>query len=564
MMFAKGLLRRGYGLARTGDGESVQHRAPGIPALWLVASFYVIAYVLLDGLDDIQPVLKLGIAPWNPQAGLTLAFLIYYGPARAWLTAIAVVLAAALTSGTTLSWGGMLVPVTLIPGGYAAAAWLLRPQPGSWTHRLPLDAPIDSSRYVFRLIGVGVGVALLVSAGLTWPFEAAPHWPADAMLQGFSQRWIGDLNGVLTVTPLLLAAPHWRSALAAIARRRREVLAQALVVVAALALLVWLWMDVKLRVLYPMFAPMVWIAFRWGVAATAFYTLVSEIGLLMALRGEAPTLAGPQLLLLTLAATGLLLASVVAERRASEVRLRERDKALARAMRFAALGEFASAITHELNQPITALVSYLRSAQILAEPLAGRDPRLLGTLNKAAQEAIRTSDILRGLRDFYQGAPPQLAVVRLEDITASALSGHEERLRQHGVRLHDTLRPGLPPLSCDRTQLEMVVHNLLTNALDAVVAGGGARREIHIGAVRAGSDVLLTVEDSGQGVSSEITAQLFNPFVTTKADGMGLGLAISRSLLRSQGGDLLAERSMLGGARFVVRLPMAAAAQLAP
>ncbi len=87
-------------------------------------------------------------------------------------------------------------------------------------------------------------------------------------------------------------------------------LAQALVVVAALALLVWLWMDVKLRVLYPMFAPMVWIAFRWGVAATAFYTLVSEIGLLMALRGEAPTLAGPQLLLLTLAATGLLLASV--------------------------------------------------------------------------------------------------------------------------------------------------------------------------------------------------------------------------------------------------------------
>jgi two-component system, LuxR family, sensor kinase FixL len=141
----------------------------------------------------------------------------------------------------------------------------------------------------------------------------------------------------------------------------------------------------------------------------------------------------------------------------------------------------------------------------------------------------------------------------------AVLKGHEDRLRQHGVRLHNTLRPGLPPFTCDRTQLEMVVHNLLTNALDAVVAGSRTRREIHIGASRADSEVLLAIEDSGHGVSPDITAQLFNPFVTTKADGMGLGLAISRSLLRSQSGDLWVEHSALGGARFVLRLPMAAA-----
>jgi len=110
----------------------------------------------------------------------------------------------------------------------------------------------------------------------------------------------------------------------------------------------------------------------------------------------------------------------------------------------------------------------------------------------------------------------------------------------------------------DRTQLEIVVHNLLSNSLDALDAlpppPRVQRRRIEMSAVQAGPDVLIAVDDSGPGVAANVTARLFEPFVTSKASGMGLGLSLSRTLLRHQGGDLYCEPSHLGGARFVIRL----------
>jgi two-component system sensor kinase FixL len=251
------------------------------------------------------------------------------------------------------------------------------------------------------------------------------------------------------------------------------------------------------------------------------------------------------------------------ERLTSESKLRERDTALARATRFAMLGELASAITHELNQPITALVSYVRAAQILAAPFASQDARLAQTLAKTNSEAIRASGVLRRLRDFYRGGAPKLGLLDLEECVSTTLNSLEDRLRQSSVSVTKQLQAGLPPLYCDRTQLEMVLVNLLCNALDALAQRPEGEREILLTASCHDGEVMVSVEDSGPGLAMDVQARLFDPFMTTKPDGMGLGLAISRSLLRSQGGDIWAQQSKLGGACFVIRLPVTATTQVA-
>src|SRR5690606_31419825 len=260
---------------------------------------------------------------------------------------------------------------------------------------------------------------------------------------------------------------------------------------------------------------------------------------------------------LTLAITGLLLGVAVTERARARAEAQERDRQLARAMRFAVAGEMASALTHELNQPITALVSYLQASQIMSGPVPGTDHRLTQTLEKATREAIRAAEVMRRLRDFYQGTgPPMPGPADAVDCCASVLDLLQPRLRQRGVNARLTHTPHLPQIAAERTQIEMVLHNLVTNAVDALGATAAGVREVQVDARTEGTQVVLAVHDSGPGVTEDAYRALFEPFNTTKPDGMGLGLAISRNLMRAQGGELAYRRSeLLGGACLEMRCP---------
>jgi C4-dicarboxylate-specific signal transduction histidine kinase len=270
---------------------------------------------------------------------------------------------------------------------------------------------------------------------------------------------------------------------------------------------------------------------------------------------EAP-LIDLQILTLTLTVTGLLLGAVVAERAQARREAQERERQLALAMRFAVAGELASALTHELNQPITALVSYLQASQIMSVPVASNDTRLADTLAKATNEAIRASQVLRRLRDFYQGGGAGKGPTLLATCCGSVVELLEPRLRSQRIRMQLYLPHELPPVRADRSQIEMVLHNLVSNAIDALAAVPAATRELRLRAGHEENFVRVTVEDSGPGVSADALEQLFEPFNTTKSDGMGLGLAISRNLMRAQGGDLAYRGSaQLGGACFEIRFP---------
>ena len=167
------------------------------------------------------------------------------------------------------------------------------------------------------------------------------------------------------------------------------------------------------------------------------------------------------------------------------------------------------------------------------------------------------------LRGFYQGEGARLELTDPLMVCARVANALQDRMRRSAVEFQ-MRGVGLPSVLVDRTQLEIVIHNLLTNSLDAfdaLPAGGPRPRCIEVAAEVRGTDVLVRVDDSGPGILAGLTQRLFEPFVTSKISGMGLGLSLSRTFLRHQGGDLWSEPSALGGARFVIRLATQATAQ---
>jgi len=236
------------------------------------------------------------------------------------------------------------------------------------------------------------------------------------------------------------------------------------------------------------------------------------------------------------------------ERQRTEARLQELQAELVHISRLTALGEMASTLAHELNQPLSAIANYLRgSARLLNADNPPRE-RLAEALNKASEQALRAGDIIRRLREFVARGETERRVESLpkliEEAGALALVGAKE----HGVRVEFDLDPSVNLVLADKVQIQQVVLNLIRNAVDAMEES--ARRELKIATVPAGEFVQVTVSDTGPGVSAEIHEQLFQPFITTKRQGMGVGLSISRTIVEAHGGRIWAEDTPGGGATF--------------
>ncbi len=538
---------------------------------WLVALLYVAIHGLLAWVSYVRPQFGLGLTPWSPQAGLALAFLLLWGPRWFPVVALATFLSELWVRGAPVGVLLGLVSALWVGLSHGALATLLQ--------RLALARGWSSSRRVVKFVVVSSAATLVIALVYVGMFLLTGWLAESDALAAIARYWIRDLNGVLCLTPLLVQAHRWREAVDAVKSRPGEVALQLIILVAAVWVIFMLPVAQQLRFFYLLFVPIIWIALRWSWPGALLAVLVVQFGLVIAAEVRIPTTryVDIQFLLLTLSLTGLMLGAVVAERakmfqqvvrdaaerRFADEQIRERDAALARAMRFAVAGELASALAHELNQPITALVSYLRASEILATQSVSNDDRLQGTLGKAAREAIRASEVLRKLRDFYQGGVSKPESVDLVALSESVANAFQERLRRHDVAFELEHAAAVPQIQCDRTQLEIVLHNLLSNALDSVLSRPPAERAIALSLEVVDSAIVFKVEDSGRGIPVAIGEQLFEPFVTSKPDGMGLGLAISRSLIRSRGGELsFSLSSALGGAAFTIRLPIELPADL--
>ena len=245
------------------------------------------------------------------------------------------------------------------------------------------------------------------------------------------------------------------------------------------------------------------------------------------------------------------------EQRQTQARLQELQSELVHMSRLNAMGEMASALAHELNQPLAAISNYVKgSRRLLAGSLDPNAAKIESALDRAAEQAIRAGQIIRRLRDFVSRGESEKRVESLsrliEEAGALGLSG----AREQGVLLRFNLDPEHGQVLVDRVQIQQVLVNLFRNALEAMAQA--PRRELVVSNARLADETIeVVVSDTGSGFHEDVGCNLFQAFFTTKETGMGVGLSISRSIIEAHGGRMWAESNPSGGATFRFTLPAA-------
>ena len=248
----------------------------------------------------------------------------------------------------------------------------------------------------------------------------------------------------------------------------------------------------------------------------------------------------------------------VTERRKVDMRLRDLQSELAHVGRLSELGTLASALAHELNQPLTAIASYCEGAADLLEGQPTADDLAMAreALRDTAEQAIRAGQIVKRMRDFLSHGETEHRVESLSKIVTEANALALVGSREHDIDVQVSLDQSGDNVFVDRIQIQQVLFNLIRNALDAMM--DSPTRFLTISS-NAGDDgfVTLSVEDTGSGISESVADQLFQPFVTSKEAGMGIGLSICRTIVEAHGGRIWVEANPEGGTIFRFTLPKA-------
>ncbi len=246
----------------------------------------------------------------------------------------------------------------------------------------------------------------------------------------------------------------------------------------------------------------------------------------------------------------------ISEKKIAEKELREKEEELRRVSRLSDMGQMTSALAHEINQPLTAIGSYLQAARRFLEK-GGDDARdkVFENLDKAVAQSTRAAEIIRRLRRFIEKGESEYSKGDINTIVEEARAMALIDAVRKGVRANFNLAENLPLVAMDKIQIQQVVVNLVRNSLEAMAASD--LRELTVTTSTAENGAIeVAVCDTGPGLPDEVAKQLFQPFVTTKPDGMGVGLSICRSIIDEHGGRLWTTPNPGGGTIFCFTLPV--------
>jgi signal transduction histidine kinase len=505
------------------------------------AAVFAPCYLLLDWVSYISPLGPFNITPWNPQPGLAIAWMLLGGLVHAPVVFLTIFLADAIIRSVPGGYGVTMLTSLFLTAGYAGTAYalraLLRPSPN-----------LQSLRQMTAFAGTVAVATAVIAAGFVGILHAGGLLEASAVLPGWLRFWVGDAVGILVTAPLLLVvADGERRRSAAQLARRGETLVQ----VALLGAVLWLIFEGlsgdPSHHFYLLFLPLIWFAVRGGMAGATIAIAVVQIGVVLGIHHASQGLPVIELqaLVAALTLTGLYLGVMVDEReRAAE--------GLKHSLRLAAAGEMAGAIAHEVNQPLTALTNYGRSGQLLIG--AGRSAELGGIIEKMLAEAQRASEVVRRIRDFFRSGSTQLEEVSVAQLLDAA--GHAGAAKAGGaISFSVEVERDLPALLVDRLQIELVLRNLVSNAAESLGAQAKPVGHIALSAKRQDSgSVRIVIADNGPGVSAAARRRIFEPLVSGKSSGMGLGLAVSRAIAEAHGGSLDAPLATHGEFHLVLPL----------
>ncbi|SDF93637.1 MULTISPECIES: ATP-binding protein [unclassified Duganella] len=512
--------------------------APTLPR-YLSFPAFIALYVLFDWATYIDPLYGLNITPWNPDPALGLVLWLLHGWRAALPWYVALVLGEWVVRGMPAG-----LPLTLLLSlwlvcGYGMLGAVLRRKFGK-------GGVFDSRSRLFEWVLIVVAGTLLNDVVYMSLLSLAGLIPSGEWLAVVLRFGIGDIVGVLVSMPLvwMLSSAQGRSRLRSTVWRY-ETLGYLALAICVLTFVFGTIATSEFKHFYFLFMPVIWAASRQGLYGTALMVFVLQLGIGALVKwNNAVNIEVAQLQMLDamLALVGFSLGIVVDE-------LRQVSNDLKQSLRLAAAGEMAAALAHELNQPLTALGAYGKACEFLIERgEAGQGGEMLkNAVQRMIAESGRAAEVVRRLRDFFRTGAMKLEPVEAGQLVSSVSQQFFTQLRQHGVVLQVEEMPPLAMLA-DRLQIELVLRNLLANALDAVQEQPEGQRRITVSLQQLdskkhgkGSCVQLTVEDSGKGVSEALLARLFEPFVSSKASGLGLGLVLSRSIMEAHGGSLWAE-----------------------
>lgn len=521
---------------------------PGRPLITRMSRSYIVtalaylaAYVLLDWVSYVHPFAEFGITPWNPQTGLSFALVLLLG--RSYLPWLMVApLAADLIVRELPLPASAEVLVVLITGlGYGLGALFLL------SSRISFDPALSSRRSLVWLLAVAAVSIAAVSLGHGLILSLHGIIPAADIAQASLRAFVGDLIGVMVFTPFLLIAFTRRR----IALPPWEAGAILLVILIALWVVFGFTQAFRFQLFYAFFLPVVWIAVRFGLEGVTLGLAVIQIGVIAAVeivgRDTAGDVVAYQALMVVLATTGLAIGVLVSEQHRTQAQLRLHQDALSRVSRLATMGEFAAAVAHEINQPLTAIGNFARLARRAAEQ-APPDPQAAAN---AAGEAIaqvdRAGAVVSRLRELIRLGRLETQPVALETLVGETLAVCRADLERHGITVETRVDRTLPQVQADALQVEQVMLNLIRNATEALSHAGRQDGRIVIEAETGpGGMITMRVTDNGPGLDPDLAGQPITPFATTKRDGLGLGLPLSRSIIEAHGGELRLESTPRG------------------
>ena len=509
-----------------------------------IGLIFLLAYVALDYVSFVKPYRGLGITPWNPPPGLSIALMYLGGWFYAPFVVLAPVVADTIVRGTTLSLSPEIV-ASVCNGAVYVLAGIGLSRIRSFDPRF--HAVRDATTFIaVAIVSAAVGTAVYLSrlfAGeiITLAEVRTVAWRAS----------VGETIGILVVAPLIL-----------LVRTHRpwpplgiQVLAQLAALLCALAIVFGYREATAFQLFYLLFLPLLWVALVHGPAGAALALAVIQVGLIIGADirfGPDPGLGALQVLMIALAITGLIVGAIVAEREDASARLRDQQAALSRALRIRSAGEVAASIAHEINQPLTALTTY---SGIASEAMAlGNFDLANKAVTKIRAECDRAKAVLNGIRELLRKGtvtphPVDLRVLfgELEEIFADDFA-------KKGLRLDVNVSEHIQYIDADGVQLQQAVHNLILNSAEAITAMGRSGKIEVAAALKNGRDCIIEVRDDGPGFPPGFNVTEPTPFVTTKPEGSGLGLAVARSIMEAHGGSMLITSSARG-ASILLKIP---------
>jgi two-component system sensor histidine kinase TtrS len=245
------------------------------------------------------------------------------------------------------------------------------------------------------------------------------------------------------------------------------------------------------------------------------------------------------------------------ERKEASEKARRHQLELAHVARLSTLGEMASGIAHELNQPLTAITTNARACVRLLESQAATEEYCSDVLDRIAAQAERAGEVIRQIRHFVRKEEPEVRPSRLSSMLDTVVGLVRPEARRMSVALVTDISPDVEWVLAQEIQIEQVILNLARNAIEAMAEVPVDRRRLTLQTRRPNQEVEIRVSDTGPGLDTEVADRIFEPFVTTKTQGLGLGLSISSGIVAAHGGQLTVDSVSGEGATFSFKLPLA-------